>query len=259
MAAFYVVVPVLNEEDNIERFFTGLRHIATGIPAGTTMCVVLVDDGSTDATVSRAETHAGDLELHVLKHEVNRGPGAAFGTAFEFLAGRLSDDDYVLTIEGDNTSRYELVDKMLRRQTEEDYDAVFASPYMYGGGVMNTSSFRRFLSHMSNAFVKEILQIHGLLTVSSFFRLYRGRILLRLQGVYGPRILQRTGFESMLELTLKMMYLGATISEVAMVLDTSQRAGKSKMKIARTIRGYFGVGLQKGKWASVATSHGYRH
>lgn len=38
----------------------------------------------------------------------------------------------------------------------------------------------------------------------------------------------------MVELLLKMMYVGATISEMPMLLDTSRRRGKSKMKLFKT-------------------------
>jgi hypothetical protein len=84
--------------------------------------------------------------------------------------------------------------------------------------------------------------------VSSFFRLYRARTLLRMQQVFGPGIVERRGFESMVEMVMKMTMLGITISEVAMVLDSSRRKGKSKMKLARTIMGYLALWRYKQGW-----------
>jgi hypothetical protein len=101
---------------------------------------------------------------------------------------------------------------------------------------------------MANAFVKEFLGIHGILTMSSFFRLYRGRVLRRLQAHYGARIIERSGFECMVELLLKMIYLQTTISEVPMVLDTGLRVGKTKMRIGRTIRGYLAISTRTKGW-----------
>ena len=46
-------------------------------------------------------------------------------------------------------------------------------------------------------------------------------MLRRLQEYYGERIVERDGFESMVEVVMKMMYLGMSISELPMVLDTS--------------------------------------
>lgn len=123
-------------------------------------------------------------------------------------------DDYVLTLEGDNTSLHELVRRMLSRA---------------GEGLRNP---------------------HDELVL----RLYGVECILRLQDRYGARIIERSGFESMIELLMKMIYLQMTISEVPMVLDTSRRAGKSKLKLGRTIAGYLALYLHKGRWASRAQS-----
>jgi glycosyltransferase involved in cell wall biosynthesis len=211
------------------------------------MFVVLVDDGSTDQTPQLARHLSEGLDLTVLTHDTNRGPGNAFGTAFAHLASRVRSDDVVVTMEGDNTSRIELIAAMLRR-SEEGFDAVFASPYMYGGGILHTRPTRVILSHVANAFVKEFLGVHGLLTVSSFFRLYRGASLRRLQECYGERVIERDGFESMIELVMKMMYLRLSISELPMVLDTTLRAGPSKLNTRRTVLGYMALFRHKRVW-----------
>ena len=39
----------------------------------------------------------------------------------------------------------------------------------------------------------------------------------------------------MVELLMKFTYLNCSLSEVAMVLDTSRRKGKSKMKVMRAM------------------------
>jgi hypothetical protein len=49
-----------------------------------------------------------------------------------------------------------------------------------------------------------------------------------------------------------MIYLQITISEVPMLLDTSLRAGKSKMNVMRTIRGYIALGRHTGRWRARA-------
>jgi dolichol-phosphate mannosyltransferase len=140
---------------------------------------------------------------------------------------------------------------MLTR-ANEGFDVVLASPYLYGGGIANTSAYRVFLSHMANMFVKEGLGLHGIVTMSSFFRLYRGSAFIRLQAAFGPGVVERAGFESMIELLLKIVYLGMSVSEVAMKLDTSQRAGKSKMKVARTALGYVTLWREKAEWRRTA-------
>lgn len=242
----HVVVPVLNETPNLPRLFDAFRELALA-HGSYRPSIVLVDDGSTDGSADVARDLADGLDLTVLRHESNRGPGAAFGTAFEHLAQRLGPDDRILTLEGDNTSRLDILDLMMRR-ADEGYDVVLASPYMYGGGIAHTDPLRMTMSHLANAFVKEFLGAHGILTVSSFYRLHRADCILRLQSRYGPRIVERAGFESMIEMLMKMMGLRMTICEVPMVLDTSLRLGASKMKVWRTVRGYLGLYRLKRRW-----------
>jgi dolichol-phosphate mannosyltransferase len=252
-AGLYLVVPVYNEVDNLERLFGSFRQAVVEFGRMYDLHIVLVDDGSTDGTAKRATELARGLRFVLLRQSANQGPGSAFGVAFEHLATQLNSSDWVLTLEGDNTSRYDLLRYMFRR-AEEGYDVVLASPYLYGGRILNTSPFRVFVSHIANAFVKEFLGVHGIMTVSSFFRLYRAPVILRLQSFYGPRIIERRGFECMIELLLKMVYLGTTISEVPMVLDTNLRAGKSKMKIARTVFGYFALARRLPAWRATAAT-----
>jgi len=247
----FVVVPVLNEVGNVERLMGSLHQMARELSSDVAVQMILVDDGSTDDTAQKARSLAGELPLEVIVHPRNRGPGAAFGSAFASLAPRLQDADFVLTIEGDNTSRLELLKQMMVRM-REGFDVVLASPYLYGGGIQNTTTFRVILSEVANGLLTKVIGLQGVVTMSSFFRLHRGGTILRLQALYGPAIIERAGFESMIEMLLKMVFLELAISEVAMRLDTALRVGKSKMRVGRTIAGYLTLWRDKDRWKKMA-------
>lgn len=237
----------------MERLFKGCSEIQRELGTRYDVRFILVDDGSTDGTADEARRVANGVSLDVLRLDANAGPGRAFSTAFSHLAPLIQPTDWVVTIEGDNTSRLELLEQMLTRAAE-GFDVVLASPYLYGGGISNTTLYRVVLSAIANLVVKESLGLHGIVTMSSFFRLYRGSSFLRLQQTFGPGVIERAGFESMIELLLKITYLQMTVSEVAMKLDTSRRAGTSKMKIARTAMGYMTLWWEKDRWRDAAAA-----
>jgi len=243
----FVMVPVLDEAPNIPRLIGDLSRLAGELRGEMECRAIFVDDGSADGTAERIRREAGPLPVEVLRHDANLGPGRAFATGFRHLGPLLADEDWVATMEGDNTSRVDTLRQMLVRR-REGFEVVLASPYMYGGGLSNTNLLRLILSHGANSLIKELLGIHGILTMSSFFRLYSAPVLKRLQARYGDGILETPGFECMVELLAKLIQAGATISEVAMPLDGSQRLGKSKMKVMRTVRGYLRVLLVGRKW-----------
>jgi dolichol-phosphate mannosyltransferase len=247
----YVLVPMLNEAPNLPTLIPSMRQMVSELPRHITARFLIVDDGSTDGTGETAARLAADLHLTVLAHERPSGPGRAFATGFAHLAPLLSRDDYVATMEGDNTSRVELLSTMFVR-LREGYDVILASPYLYGGAIEHTTTWRVILSRIANVFVKEVLGLTGIATVSSFYRLYRGGVVLDLQRCYGPGIIERAGFECMIELLLKMVYLRTAISEVPMTLDTALRVGTSKMKVLRTIWGYVRLWRDAARWRAAA-------
>ena len=69
-----------------------------------------------------------------------------------------------------------------------------------------------------------------------------------MQRIFGPGVLERTGFESMVEMVMKITMLKLSLSEVAMELDSSLRKGKSKMKFLQTIIGYLVLSNYKQGW-----------
>ena len=229
----HAVVPVLNEEPNIAGLFNRLK--AALQPFGPYR-VLFVDDGSTDRTLEVLK--AEDPGIQTISHPRNLGPGAAFRTGFTEVLKTLQPDDLVVTLEGDGTSDLAILPRMLSRIRHEDDDIVLASCYLFGGGVKGTALHRVGLSHIANGLVKQTLGLSGLATLSSFFRIYRGRALLRLRESFGEALFESNGFESQIEILHLAARLKLRISEVPMVLDGSRRLGKSKMKILKTSLAY---------------------
>src|SRR5688572_31349454 len=81
--SFSIVVPAYNEQGAVVATLERALEAARGLDVGPVE-VILVDDGSTDKT---AELAAGVPGVRVLRHERNRGYGAAIKTGFAAAKG----------------------------------------------------------------------------------------------------------------------------------------------------------------------------
>jgi len=204
--------------------------------------ILLIDDGSNP----KLENYLGeDLKnfsiLSLIRLEVNQGPGKAFATAFEHLPSLLDSQDIVITLEGDGTSPLEILPEMIMRLKglPSWYDIVLASPYTYGGSITDATTSRKILSYAANGIFRNLLGLRGIWTISSFYRVYSHVAINELRSCFGTGIINSDGFECMAELLWKSKEIGLRISEVPSILDNESRVGRSKMKIFRTIIGYF--------------------
>lgn len=248
---FFIVIPFLNEAENLARLSQELREFLNKQMPSEQYNIILVNDGSTDNSVEEAHKVFDGFNYQLLTHTTNMGPGMAFQTAFLEILKTASADDYILTIEADNTSNLGIVPGMMRR-SKEGYDVVLASPYIYGGTIVKTPLVRRFLSFFANLLLRELLSLRGIFTISSFFRLYKGSVLQHIAQNYDSHLIQRKGFEGKVELLMKLVFCQTPISEVPLVLDTSRRKGKSKMKILRTTVDLLSLYFLKQKWKEQA-------
>ena len=243
----YIIIPVLNEASNCKNLMLDVQEIDKNVQNEYVTNIIVVDDGSIDETSEKLKEYSNGLYLKILVHKQNQGPGAAFGTAFKYLEQLLQPDDWVATMEGDNTSHIQTLLQMLTRR-KEGYDVVLASVYSYGGRFDGVRWWRLALSHVANELVEVALRLYGLRTLSSFFRLHSGNSILMLQNIFGPRIVENSGFGWALEMLYKMVLLNFKISEVETSVDWLKRNGISKMRTFRTIREYLNIIITHRKW-----------
>jgi len=81
-----VIIPAYNEE---QRILTCLEEVARFLSArGQPFEVLVVDDGSTDSTAGKTSQFAAlDPRFRLLRHEANRGKGAALRTGIAASSG----------------------------------------------------------------------------------------------------------------------------------------------------------------------------
>jgi dolichol-phosphate mannosyltransferase len=227
------VVPAFNEADNLPRLFDDLEARPSLFPPGSRL--IVVDDGSGDATADIAEHYDGWLPLELIRLEQNQGPGVAFRTGFDAALEQASDRTLIVTLEADTTSDLDALPAMLEHAVG-GADLVLAS--VHGGGqMMNVSLLRRSLSRAAGVVVRMALGLDAR-TVSSFFRVYRASTLRDARDRFGADLIRESGFACKAELLAKIASLGARVDEVPVDLDGTRRVGESKMRILPTLAGY---------------------
>jgi glycosyltransferase involved in cell wall biosynthesis len=90
-----VIVPVFNEQDSVGPLYAAIVQAVE--PLGIPFEIVLVDDGSTDATVAQAVSLARtDPRIRIIKFRRNYGQTAAMAAGVEYAAGAV-----LITMDGD--------------------------------------------------------------------------------------------------------------------------------------------------------------
>jgi glycosyltransferase involved in cell wall biosynthesis len=157
-------IPAYNEEGTIADVVEEARqHVDQ---------VIVIDDGSSDATVERAR----EAGAEVIEHEQNRGYGAAIKTIFE-EARRRSVTQLVI-LDGDGQHNPADIPELVSKQQESAVDIVIGSRFS-GDGQTDMPAYRRFglwvvnvLTNMSMGIVRPQSRVGD---TQSGFRVYSKR------------------------------------------------------------------------------------
>ena len=199
----YVLFPAYNEEQVIRPTLRAFAEAIRGRESD--YHAVLVDDGSTDATVAEAERavteSGGQLPLTVLRHGVNRGLGAGLRTGIYWCLDHAGDDDVLVTLDADNTHPPAMIPTLVAR-VREGFDVAIASRYRAGAEVHGVPGYRRALSDLGRLVFQTLYPIPGVRDYTCCFRAYRMPVLRQARGVYGEELCTARGFEAVMDLLL---------------------------------------------------------
>lgn len=231
----YLILPAFNEEKDIAALLDRVEAVmrARGCPYQ----VVVVNDGSTDATARAAREASARLPVDLIEHDRNRGLGQALLTGLTHAAGLAGDEDVVVVMDADNTHDPALMPE-LAEKIQRGKDVVIASRYAPGGREIGLSTLRRLTSLGASVLLRLFFPIPGARDFTCGYRAYRGEMLRKAFAVYGPELIHEHGFTCMAELLIKLYKLGARVGEAPLILRYDLKSGPSKMKVGRTIARY---------------------
>jgi polyprenyl-phospho-N-acetylgalactosaminyl synthase len=137
-AQVYVVIPAFNERPVIFRVVAEVRR------AGHV--VVVVDDGSSDATAHEARA-AGAM---VVRHPFNLGQGAALQTGIDYALARQAEA--IVTFDADGQHRVSDISRLTDALMQERADFALGSRFL--GQAPNLPPLRRALLRAAIAFTR---------------------------------------------------------------------------------------------------------
>lgn len=190
-----IVIPVYNEENTIEEIIRRVRSIDLPV----SFEIIAVDDGSTDGTPDLLDRLAGD-GLIVLRHERNRGKGAAIRTALEKVSG-----DMVLIQDADLEYDPKDYPQLLEPMLDGRADVVYGSRFL--GGPHRVLLFWHYVGNTFFTLLTNILYNVNLTDMGVCYKLFRTELLQSLR-------LRQNGFGFEPEVTAKVCRRKARIYEV---------------------------------------------
>src|SRR5918999_4299845 len=125
-----VVIPAYNEERGIDEIRGGVLAQREALRANgiADLEVIVVDDGSRDATAERVAAHP---DVRLIRHTVNQGYGAALKTGFSEASGEL-----LAFLDADGTYPPESFPDLCRALEEHDSDLIIGSRMLSGESEM---------------------------------------------------------------------------------------------------------------------------
>ena len=184
-----VVIPAYNAAETVRQV------VGETLQAG--MPLLVVDDGSSDATAARLD----GLPVNLVRHPSNRGKGAALRTGFDWaLAHGFAG---IITLDSDGQHDPSAIPLLIAAAREADFDIVLASRFAQfcemGGLRRHWNRFGAWCMKKRTGFAIDDSQ--------SGFRYYSARLLRNVQ-------LTATGYELEMELLLKAWRAGFRIGSI---------------------------------------------
>ncbi len=195
-APLSVIVPAFNEQATLGEVIRKLLDVP---PVGE---IIVVDDGSTDATYEIAAGFAKEHDrVRVLRQSANRGKGTAVRAGVAATRG-----DIVLVLDADDEYDGREIPELIQPILDGAADAVYGSRFLVRKAA-RVLYFYHYIANKALTFVSNLLTNINLSDVETGYKAFRGDIIREM-------ILSSTGFGFEIEVTAKLVKLHCAIYEV---------------------------------------------
>jgi len=217
MSRGIIVIPTYNEIENIEVILAKVFSLELSVD------ILIVDDNSPDKTYVKvqelidADTYSG--QLHLMIRQNKEGLGKAYVAGFKWCLER--DYSFIIEMDADLSHDPKYLPSFI--ENIKEYDLVIGSRYVKGGGVVNWSLLRKFISFGGSTYARTILGI-SIKDVTGGFKCFKREVLeaIDLDGIISA------GYAFQIEMNYRTILKGFKVKEVPIIFE-DRVAGKSKM------------------------------
>jgi len=213
-----IVIPVYNEEQALPRV---LPPILDEVERSGWR-LILVNDGSTDASAELLDAHADHPAVEVVQLRVNHGYGGALKAGIERVRTR-----HVVTMDADGQHRLEDVHRLYRHCLEHDADMVIGSR----AGQRASGAYREFGNWLLRMTARLLLSF-DLQDLNSGFKIYRTELVQEYLGLCPDSM----AFSDII--TLSFIHRKHLVLELPVTIDP-RSGGQSKITTATALETFY--------------------
>lgn len=243
-----IVAPTLNEQENIESFLTNI--IAQQVRVSDYELEILISDSHSRDKTEQIVRNLQKREkcIHFLDVK-EKGLGLGLSKGLDFAVNRMKAD-VIITMEADLSNDPNKIPDFLAKLSKADL--VVGSRYAKGGGIVNWSWWRKFLSLTANTLLRILAFTPNLHEFTNLYRAFKSEVWLELR----PRISMHVGWLFVPAFIFEATTMKFKIVEEPFVFY-DRFGGKSKMKTLSYTRNLLHYALRfrlKRLWNALSSS-----
>ena len=228
MKELLIVLPVINEKQNLEKMIPSLLKYLEG--RGAILCI---DDNSTDGTdIMFAELMKKNNNVFYIRNPKRIGLGNVYKMGAEFAI--KNGYQWMQHMDADLSHRVE--DLKNFDVVKNSADLIIGSRYMKGGKILNWPFKRLFMSSCANLYARTILGCCSIHDLTGGFNRTKTDVLQKINF----KGIKSNGYASQVELKYRAYKKGYVVKEVPITFSDREQ-GKTKMNKAIMLEGMWKI------------------